>query len=147
MKNKIYSLFAVTLLLLTGCATTGRHQLKPYTSYEGFKILRHEFNFSGRIEELHMLAIDENKHVVLHKLLNTGTVRAVHVPFRDALTLAKQANAKYIVLAHNHPSGNMQPSNADKEVHANLVNIARTEFDIIPLDSLIVAYFDFTAYH
>jgi DNA repair protein RadC len=50
-----------------------------------------------------------------------------------------------MILAHNHPSGNLIPSPQDKEITQKLIKAAST-FDILILDHLIVSekrYFSF----
>jgi hypothetical protein len=47
------------------------------------------------------------------------------------------ANANALILAHNHPSGNVEPSNADKQVTALLVN-AGNILDVKILDHVII---------
>jgi DNA repair protein RadC len=47
-------------------------------------------------------------------------------------------NANKLIIAHNHPSGNLQPSNADKELTRKLKEAAEY-MDIKLLDHLIIA--------
>lgn len=50
---------------------------------------------------------------------------------------ALRAKAVYIVLLHNHPSGNATPSNADKEVTSRIYQ-ASLLMDIPLLDHIII---------
>jgi DNA repair protein RadC len=71
----------------------------------------------------------------------TGTVADPRVIFKKALA----ADAVGIILFHNHPSGNLQPSKADEELTKKIVQAA-TLFDIRILDHIIVSeygYFSF----
>jgi DNA repair protein RadC len=71
----------------------------------------------------------------------TGTVADPRIIFKKALA----ADATSIILFHNHPSGNLQPSNADKELTRKIIQ-AGTLFDIRILDHIIVSeygYFSF----
>ena len=71
----------------------------------------------------------------------TGTVADPRVIFKKALA----ADAVGIILFHNHPSGNLQPSKADEELTKKIVQAA-TFFDIRILDHIIVSeygYFSF----
>ncbi len=71
----------------------------------------------------------------------TGTVADPRVIFKKALS----ADAVGIILFHNHPSGNLQPSKADEELTKKIVQAA-TLFDIRILDHIIVSeygYFSF----
>ena len=50
-----------------------------------------------------------------------------------------------IIMAHNHPSGNLKPSEADKQLHYKIKNAAKL-LDIAVLDNLIItneSYYSF----
>jgi DNA repair protein RadC len=71
----------------------------------------------------------------------TGTVADPRIIFKKALA----ADATGLILFHNHPSGNLQPSMADKELTHKIIR-AGTLFDIRILDHIIVSeygYFSF----
>jgi len=87
-----------------------------------------------------------NSNKVLHKeQLSkgglTGTVVDVRLVFKKAIELFSTA----IILCHNHPSGKLQPSQADKSI-TNKLKLAGETLDIKVLDHLIItenAYFSF----
>lgn len=72
----------------------------------------------------------------------TGTV----VDIRIVLKYAIESLSTSIVLVHNHPSGNLEPSKADKEITDKIVNAAKY-MDIQLIDHLIICddnkYFSF----
>lgn len=71
----------------------------------------------------------------------TGTLVDVRLVMRQALELGSVA----MILAHNHPSGILQPSNADKKITQKL-KTAAIALDLKVLDHLIItqkAYFSF----
>ncbi|RUT73532.1 RadC family protein [Ancylomarina longa] len=71
----------------------------------------------------------------------TGTVFDIRLVFKDALML----EATNIILCHNHPSGNLQPSNADKDITHRTIEAGKL-MNISILDHLIIAddqYFSF----
>lgn len=71
----------------------------------------------------------------------TGTVADVRLIFKKALLLGSTS----ILVAHNHPSGNTQPSNPDKALTKRLVE-AGTIMNIKVIDHLIITeleYFSF----
>lgn len=63
----------------------------------------------------------------------TGTV----VDIRLLLSVALKTAATGIILAHNHPSGNLKPSEADKEL-TNKIKKASEYMDIKLLDYLVI---------
>lgn len=71
----------------------------------------------------------------------TGTLVDVRLVFKKAIELFSTA----IILCHNHPSGKLQPSSADKSITTKL-KLAGETLDIKVLDHLIItenAYFSF----
>ena len=74
-----------------------------------------------------------------------GTIGTV-VDVRLLITVALKTNAcKCIIAAHNHPSANLQPSNADVKITEKLKNAASL-LEIILLDHIILStesYFSF----
>lgn len=71
----------------------------------------------------------------------SGTVADPKIIFGTAL----KGNASSIILAHNHPSGNLKPSVADRQLTAKIAQAA-TYLDIAVLDHLILTseeYFSF----
>src|SRR5882724_4578577 len=71
----------------------------------------------------------------------TGTVADPRIILKKAL----EEDAVNIILCHNHPSGNLQPSRADEELTSKIKEAARY-FDIKVLDHIIVSdegYFSF----
>ncbi|WP_034259343.1 RadC family protein [Altibacter lentus] len=71
----------------------------------------------------------------------TGTLVDVRLAFKNALQLGAVA----LILAHNHPSGTLHPSQADKDLTQKLKK-AGESLDIKVLDHLIItekAYFSF----
>jgi len=63
----------------------------------------------------------------------TGTV----VDIRLLLSVALKIAATGIILCHNHPSGNLQPSNSDRDI-TNKIREACKLFDIKVLDHLLI---------
>ena len=49
-----------------------------------------------------------------------------------------ELGATGMILVHNHPSGNLQPSKQDKSITTKLINAAAT-FDILVFDHLIIS--------
>jgi DNA repair protein RadC len=83
---------------------------------------------------------------VVHKILiskggQAGTIADPKIIFKSALI----NNAAFIILAHNHPSGNLKPSQADIDL-TKKIKSAGIMLDLLILDHLIFAdraYFSF----
>lgn len=59
------------------------------------------------------------------KMISRGTLNASLVHPREVFKGALLANACAVILAHNHPLGDIQPSNADKQVTEALVKAGK----------------------
>jgi len=80
-----------------------------------------------------------NKHQVLSfERLFFGTVDAATVHPRIVVQKALEWNAASVILAHNHPSGHCEPSQADRDVTQQLVK-ALSLIDVRVLDHLVVS--------
>jgi DNA repair protein RadC len=59
----------------------------------------------------------DNRHAVLaFEVLFTGTLDGASVHPREVVKQALQRNAAAVIFAHNHPSGNPEPSAADRSI-------------------------------
>jgi len=67
----------------------------------------------------------------------TGTIDQANVWPRDIAAKALRVNAKAVIFAHNHPSGNPEPSMSDINLTKNLKD-ALGLFDIRVLDHIVV---------
>ena len=76
---------------------------------------------------------------------STGTINATMVDTEIVAAVALKTLAKAVIISHNHPSGNLQPSEADR-VMTRRIKEALKLFDIALLDHVIVTregYFSF----
>ena len=69
--------------------------------------------------------------------VSTGGVDATPVDAKVIFTATLKANASAIILAHNHPSGNLTPSDPDVMLTKKLYQAGRLQ-DIRALDHLII---------
>ncbi|WP_044399762.1 DNA repair protein RadC [Lacinutrix sp. Hel_I_90] len=96
-------------------------------------------------EEFWIVYLNNSNKVIQKNQLSKGGITGTLVDVRLALKTALEVGAVGIVLAHNHPSGTLKPSQADKVLTLKLKTAAQS-LDIKVLDHLIVtetAYFSF----
>jgi DNA repair protein RadC len=77
----------------------------------------------------------------------SGTVNASFVSPREVIDGALKHNAVSLIFAHNHPSGNPEPSRSDKELTRDLV-YASSMMQMKVLDHLVIGdnrYFSFSS--
>lgn len=88
-------------------------------------------------EHFAVLLLD-NKHRITHAhIVSRGTAQTTLVHPREAFKAAVLANAAALIIGHNHPSGNVQPSPEDNAVKDRL-DRAGELLGIPVLDSIIV---------
>lgn len=96
-------------------------------------------------EEFWVVYLNNSNSVLDKQQLSKGGITGTLVDVRLVLKTALQLNAVGIVLAHNHPSGTLRPSQSDKQLTQKL-KIAAASLDVKVLDHIIVtekAYFSF----
>ena len=72
-----------------------------------------------------VVLLDKGNHISEVIDIDLGTVDRVNPSIRDILLTALKYQSPAIILAHNHPSGNVEPSEADKILTKDLVIAAR----------------------
>ena len=96
-------------------------------------------------EEFWIMYLNNSNKVIQKNQLSKGGITGTLVDVRLVLKKALELGATSLILAHNHPSGTLKPSQADKALTKKL-SLASQSLDIKVLDHLIVtenAYFSF----
>ena len=82
--------------------------------------------------------LDTKHRVLTTELISLGSIDHTFMSPRDIYRRALLANAAAIVVAHNHPSGDPEPSNNDETVTRRLQRAGNT-IGIDLLDHLVIA--------
>ncbi|WP_158845058.1 RadC family protein [Algibacter sp. L1A34] len=96
-------------------------------------------------EEFWIIYLNNSNKVIHKNQLSKGGITGTLVDVRLVLKSALEVGALGLILSHNHPSGTLKPSEADKNITEKL-KIAAQSLDIKVLDHLIItekAYFSF----
>lgn len=98
-----------------------------------------------RHEEFWVLYLSNANRVIAREKLSqggmTGTVTDIRILFRKAL----QWHATGVILGHNHPSGNLEPSSADMKLTRKITEAGKL-MDIFVLDHLILTPNDYVSF-
>lgn len=95
--------------------------------------------FMGKTsEEFHILYLDTESRLIADDLHSTGTNDNVAVYPREILKMALELNAKFIILAHNHPEKNYMFSEADVELTDEIRRILSV-VDVELLDHILAS--------
>ena len=78
-------------------------------------------NLAMDVETLQVLLLNTRRRLIRVVEISNGTVDTLLVHAREVFRAAISANASAIVLAHNHPSGDPTPSDADIKVTRDLI--------------------------
>ncbi|AIW98454.1 JAB domain-containing protein [Klebsiella pneumoniae] len=88
-------------------------------------------------EEFMVLYLNQQNRLIAHETLFAGSISSTEVHPREVVKRALYFNAAAVILAHNHPSGDTTPSQADKTITQRLVQALQL-VDIRVPDHLIV---------
>lgn len=88
-------------------------------------------------EHFAVMYLDNQSQLIEYKELFIGTVNAVSVYTRDVIRHALLLNSVGLILAHNHPSGEPEPSNADRNITRQLA-VAAEMFEMKVLDHFVI---------
>lgn len=142
---------AKAIAIITALELGKRRQLelalekpKISSSKEVFHIMQPIIGDLGH-EEFWVLFLNNSNKVIAKNQISKGGLTATVVDVRLLFKKAIELTAIGIIVCHNHPSGKLNPSLADKQI-TEKINAAGVTLDIKLLDHLIVtqnAYFSF----
>ena len=111
--------------------------LDPITSPDMTKAyIKTYLQFKER-EHFFVIFLSSQHKVIGHEDMFQGTINAASIYPREVVKRALQLNAAAVILAHNHPSGDPTPSQADRRITQRLVD-ALALVEVRVLDHIIV---------
>lgn len=119
-----------------GAAFTSSHAVRDWLRLQLAALEREEFT---------ALFLDNQHRLIAHETLFTGTINHTQVHPREVVKAGLKHNAAAAVLAHNHPSGEAEPSKADRQVTTRIQQ-ALELVDIRLLDHLVVGGMEITSF-
>lgn len=99
-----------------------------------FKIKKININFSQ--ENFLVICLNTKNQIISSEVLFKGGLDSCLIDPKTVFRYALLNNSNKIIIAHNHPSGNLSPSYEDKDVYSKLKLIGET-LDLKVLDSII----------
>ena len=122
-------------LHLSNSDVQNRHVLANWAAVQHYYVTRlaHE-----PIEHFMMLCLDNRNRLVAEETLSRGTIDQTPVYVREVIKVALHHHAKAVILVHNHPSGETEPSRADIDMTSELRE-ALAKVTVTLHDHLIVA--------
>lgn len=107
-----------------------------YTVMQG--ILLREEKIDQEKEHFWMIGLANNNRILYIELVSLGSVNAVTVEPMNVFRVAVLKGAVKAIIAHNHPSGELKPSDADKDLTDRLIQVGRI-LNIPVIDHLIIS--------
>lgn len=117
---------------------------KVTCSKEIFEILHPHFS-DLPYEEFHILMLNRANQVIKREFISRGGIAGTVVDQKIIFKTACEHLASSIILCHNHPSGNLKPSDADIKLTKKIKEASHL-LDITLLDHIIIgenSYYSF----
>ncbi|MWB95154.1 DNA repair protein [Flavobacterium sp. GA093] len=135
----------IELIYKTKVKNSERPQIK--SSKDAYKLVLSawDHNKIEFFEQFKVLFINQAHKVLGIYEISSGGIAGTVVDLRLIFSAALKANATSLMMIHNHPSGNLTASDADKQI-TRKVKEAGKLLDITLLDSLIItpeSYYSF----
>lgn len=124
--------------------TEGLKREKITSSKEAFEVMKSVF-MDLPYEEFWLLLLNRSNNLIKKEFISRGGVAGTVVDAKIIFKMAVENLASSVMLFHNHPSGNLKPSDADIKITKNIKEAGRV-MDINLLDHIIIAderYFSF----
>lgn len=121
-----------------------RHKVNISNSEDAYQELRPLFNQISYKEQAYMLLLNRANNSLGWVKLSEGGINGTVMDIRIILQHALLAHASNIILAHNHPSGNLKPSQEDINV-TKRINEASRLMEVELLDHLIITSEGYTS--
>ena len=135
----------VNLTSIAEVRLTYKSKVKPSdrprvtSSAQAFRIFLEYWDDSiTHIESMKVMLLNRASRVLGIADLSTGGTTGCVLDMKVVFQYAIKANASSIILAHNHPSGNLSPSQADINITKKLSDASKI-LDIQMLDHIIIS--------
>lgn len=120
-------------------------RFKINSSADVFQLMKPDL-LDEPIEHFYIILLNRNNQVIKKQLISRGGTAGTVADPKIIFKYAIDALANSIILVHNHPSGNLKPSEQDRRL-TNKLKSAGDSLDIPVIDHIIftdVAYFSFS---
>ena len=104
-----------------------------------------DVNLMNIQEQFCVLFLNNANEVIGFRCLSTGTLTASLIDLKILFGLACKTLSSKIIIAHNHPSGNLTPSQGDIDV-TKIIKLAGKTLDIKLMDHIILTENDYYSF-
>lgn len=124
-------------------ATNHQKWFKIQSSKDAYDCLK--FLEDSYKEEFWVIYLNRGNRVIKKERISSGGINATVVDVRIILSKALKLHASGLICAHNHPSGNPNPSQSDEQLTRKIKEASKL-LDIQLLDHLIIAGKTYTSF-
>ena len=137
MKQSENNISEVRLVYRTKVKASDRLQVK--CSKDAYDIFMENWDLDSieHIEEFKLMLLTRSNKVLGIASISKGGISGTVTDVRVILQYAIKANASVIIICHNHPSGNVQPSESDMKITRKIKESGNV-MDVQLLDHLII---------
>ena len=114
-----------------------KNPIKKITCAKNVFDLFHERLKDKKQEELWILILNRQNHIVKEEFISRGILDLAVLHPREVFRPSIKNSASRIILIHNHPSGDPNPSSEDLEITRRLIKLG-DEMEIKVLDHVII---------
>ncbi|CAL6702675.1 DNA repair protein RadC [Escherichia coli O5:H32] len=119
-----------------GASFTSSHAVRDWLRLQLATLEREEFT---------VLFLDNQHRLIAYETLFTGTINHTQVHPREVVKAGLKHNCAAVIVAHSHPSGEAEPSQADRKI-TECLKQALDLVDIRLLDHLVVGGIDIVSF-
>ncbi|WP_299107646.1 JAB domain-containing protein [uncultured Tenacibaculum sp.] len=102
------------------------------------RILLRESKIDQNREHFWVIGLENNNRILFIELISLGSVNKTIAEPMEVFSFALQKRAVKIILCHNHPSGELKPSESDKDISDRLIQVGII-VDTEVIDHLIIS--------
>ncbi len=102
------------------------------------EILLREEKIDQEKEHFWLIGLANNNRIQYIELISLGTIKAATVEPMNVFRIAVMKGSAKVIMVHNHPSGELQPSEADKDITDRLIQVGII-LDVPVADHLIIS--------
>jgi len=130
MKNKLINAIDSSIVseveLIYKSNIKPSERVKATSSKEVYEVLKTVYNYNTieHKESFYCMYLNRANKILAVILISEGGTAGCLVDVKIILQAALRVNASGIILSHNHPSGNLKPSNADISITDRVKNAA-----------------------
>lgn len=118
------------------------HTLKLLNSDDVYRVMHEVLHREEKIdqekEHFWMIGLATNNRILYIELVSLGSVNATTVEPMNVFRVAVLKGAVKVIMTHNHPSGELKPSDSDKDLTDRLIQVGKI-LNIEVIDHLILS--------